>query len=1262
MQIAYLLRESLKAIAHLHGLKIIHRDIKGENVLMTNTGEVKLVDFGVSSQLSSSRSYARSFIGTPYWMSPEVIECQNEVTPYDVKCDIWSVGIVAIELAEFKPPHLNLHPMRALMHILKSPPPRLEHKEKWSPEFNKFIESCLVKNPSLRPSATDLLKHDFFVKWEKANGGVMVDIIRKVQLFKREGRSKLGDDFDDENDFVDAEQQQDHHSSAYDDNDESTVPLPADDELEMMDEDEINAWLQAPTQTLKRIKEKTKAGGEQSSEQSLHGLNAPSISGLKMPSPPSFAPSPAPQPQQPRQQQHQHQQQQRSDSSNAGSPKPRSNTEPTSDVKLSPVAALSRQPVPSTNRPQPPLLSKQPPSASPKQPQQSKQPQQPPLPQQPKSRIVSTPHMAPLSPSPSPPNNNNKQQQSSPASKSGDLKSDLYGSRRNSVPTSPASQYNYNINNAAALAMRELGKGKRKLVLTLTRNIGNKTITTIRTVREQQKIFQQRFFLHQAKAVKQIKLQHEKYLEKKRKQQMKQEEDTKQEIQTTLQIIQTSCSSLLSTSYDKTRPLNSEENIFQTMTSYLNDVAMLQLKWTLRINKLEMIGMRCRHSLEEDHKREILEQQLAQLSIQQTRERDAFLKYQTADLKQQLRCFAQKQKFQERSLLSRLKPIKSTSPDAYQRELRDIQTKMNDENRQFQIELQKKKEEDEAMLNEMFAWQKTQKQDAFQTSNEALKSAHREQLDELASQHAASISNLQKKHFAALSEIESLSSAQHQQIARSISGQIQQQYARKLQQLQEETNPLFSPREISLSSYTSQAESYIAELDVKTGGSAGKRISLLHALGNRTLETAASISPVSLHSSGSSVSTPRKVVIEGYLTKRGKVHKNWKTRWFVLDDVGLNYYPNESKSKLLGVIKRETFQYAKQGVDGLSVKEKIANNLSYLFTLQTKGRTFEMSAPSNDQMLQWINSLASPLSSASPTVSSKEVATDLQKKEPPPLTLPASPSTRLDSPRLISPQVTSNVISPRKQLPPPPSQPLPSPPTHPLPPPPSQPLPPTPHRQVPNTCLPAPPTSAIPLPQRPPVQKTSGPQGHRPPVPISKISPGSAQSASSPQLMLPKLPGIPSKSASPQMMNSHNMKQQPSPKPLSSSMSKIGSIVCVTCSSPIHGKHVKCFGMAFHAECFVCSHCNINLRSDDLFREVNGKLFCQKDYTDLFYKCAGCGGKFKSGEEEELIEALNGNWHPRCFVCSHCRSPFPDGKFHKKGDRPYCKDCIKQPV
>ncbi|XP_048018712.1 TRAF2 and NCK interacting kinase a isoform X6 [Megalobrama amblycephala] len=158
---AYISREILRGLTHLHHHKVIHRDIKGQNVLLTENAEVKLVDFGVSAQLDRTVSRRNTFIGTPYWMAPEVIACdENPEATYDYKSDLWSLGITAIEMAEGAPPLCDMHPMRALFLIPRNPAPRLKSK-KWSKKFQSFIESCLVKNHSQRPSTENLLKHPF---------------------------------------------------------------------------------------------------------------------------------------------------------------------------------------------------------------------------------------------------------------------------------------------------------------------------------------------------------------------------------------------------------------------------------------------------------------------------------------------------------------------------------------------------------------------------------------------------------------------------------------------------------------------------------------------------------------------------------------------------------------------------------------------------------------------------------------------------------------------------------------------------------------------------------------------------------------------------------------------------------------------------------------------------------------------------------------------------------------------------------------------
>uniref|UniRef100_A0A673XE82 non-specific serine/threonine protein kinase n=1 Tax=Salmo trutta TaxID=8032 RepID=A0A673XE82_SALTR len=158
--IAYISREILRGLAHLHAHHVIHRDIKGQNVLLTENAEVKLVDFGVSAQLDRTVGRRNTFIGTPYWMAPEVIACdENPDATYDYRSDLWSTGITAIEMAEGAPPLCDMHPMRALFLIPRNPPPRLKSK-KWY-KFCSFIEGSLVKNYTQRPPTDQLLKHPF---------------------------------------------------------------------------------------------------------------------------------------------------------------------------------------------------------------------------------------------------------------------------------------------------------------------------------------------------------------------------------------------------------------------------------------------------------------------------------------------------------------------------------------------------------------------------------------------------------------------------------------------------------------------------------------------------------------------------------------------------------------------------------------------------------------------------------------------------------------------------------------------------------------------------------------------------------------------------------------------------------------------------------------------------------------------------------------------------------------------------------------------
>uniref|UniRef100_A0A8C9A3Q3 non-specific serine/threonine protein kinase n=1 Tax=Prolemur simus TaxID=1328070 RepID=A0A8C9A3Q3_PROSS len=161
-QIQVICRQMLEALNFLHSKKIIHRDLKAGNVLMTLEGDIRLADFGVSAKNLKTLQKRDSFIGTPYWMAPEVVMCETmKDTPYDYKADIWSLGITLIEMAQIEPPHHELNPMRVLLKIAKSDPPTLLTPSKWSVEFRDFLKVALDKNPETRPSAAQLLEHPF---------------------------------------------------------------------------------------------------------------------------------------------------------------------------------------------------------------------------------------------------------------------------------------------------------------------------------------------------------------------------------------------------------------------------------------------------------------------------------------------------------------------------------------------------------------------------------------------------------------------------------------------------------------------------------------------------------------------------------------------------------------------------------------------------------------------------------------------------------------------------------------------------------------------------------------------------------------------------------------------------------------------------------------------------------------------------------------------------------------------------------------------
>ncbi|XP_050982935.1 STE20-like serine/threonine-protein kinase isoform X1 [Labeo rohita] len=161
-QIRVVCKQTLEALAYLHENKIIHRDLKAGNILFTSDGDVKLADFGVSAKNTKTLQRRDSFIGTPYWMAPEVVMCEtSKDRPYDYKADIWSLGVTLIELAQIEPPNHEMNPMRVLLKIAKSEPPTLATPSRWSPEFSDFLRKALDKNVDNRWSALQLLQHPF---------------------------------------------------------------------------------------------------------------------------------------------------------------------------------------------------------------------------------------------------------------------------------------------------------------------------------------------------------------------------------------------------------------------------------------------------------------------------------------------------------------------------------------------------------------------------------------------------------------------------------------------------------------------------------------------------------------------------------------------------------------------------------------------------------------------------------------------------------------------------------------------------------------------------------------------------------------------------------------------------------------------------------------------------------------------------------------------------------------------------------------------
>ncbi|KAJ3194592.1 hypothetical protein HK101_002349 [Irineochytrium annulatum] len=202
-QIGSIIYESVVGLDYLHTqVALIHRDIKAGNLLLTEDGQLKIADFGVSAKLNSTSGRARTFIGTPYWMAPEVIRCDPDSSSsasasYDTKADVWSIGITAIEIADKNPPLSEIHPMRALHLIPDSNELMLSKPKNWSKQFVDFISICLIKDPAKRPTCAQLLQHPFMVKAQGLNRQkIMQELVEKAK--KAREAKKAGIDLEDE--------------------------------------------------------------------------------------------------------------------------------------------------------------------------------------------------------------------------------------------------------------------------------------------------------------------------------------------------------------------------------------------------------------------------------------------------------------------------------------------------------------------------------------------------------------------------------------------------------------------------------------------------------------------------------------------------------------------------------------------------------------------------------------------------------------------------------------------------------------------------------------------------------------------------------------------------------------------------------------------------------------------------------------------------------------------------------------------------------
>lgn len=196
-EIGSIIKAVLRGLVYLHSRKMIHRDIKAGNILLNLDGHTKIADFGVWAQIMNTYDNSKTFIGTPCWMSPELLAHSD----YNKKTDIWSLGITVIEMAEGEPPYSDMKMKMAMMKISREPAQGLTDPSKWSPELNNFVKRCLTLNPDKRPEAYELLDDPFILKYGKGGARLLSELVDGCIKVIEEYRQKMAEE-DDEDDYI----------------------------------------------------------------------------------------------------------------------------------------------------------------------------------------------------------------------------------------------------------------------------------------------------------------------------------------------------------------------------------------------------------------------------------------------------------------------------------------------------------------------------------------------------------------------------------------------------------------------------------------------------------------------------------------------------------------------------------------------------------------------------------------------------------------------------------------------------------------------------------------------------------------------------------------------------------------------------------------------------------------------------------------------------------------------------------------------------